>query len=101
MISEAQLLEYASTSYDKGAHGAPRQILGVLNDVNVVVDFVCSDLCPAYTVRIIYFDVEPDARCAEVGGVEREVIVPVAISARSKAFCFPEVLTRNWNTYIR
>jgi hypothetical protein len=101
VISEAQLLEYASTPYDKGAHGAPRQILGVLNDVNVVVDFVCSDLCPAYTVRIIHFDVEPDARCAEVGGVEREVIVPVAITARSKAFCFPEVLTRNWNAYIR
>jgi hypothetical protein len=40
-------------------------------------------------------------RCADVGGVEREVLVPVAITARLQAFCFPSVLAENWAAYVR
>jgi hypothetical protein len=100
-MSEASLLEYASTPYKKGAHGADHQVLGELNDVDVVVDFICSDVCPDYTVRIIHFDVEPGPKCDEIGGVEQSVVVPVAIAAMPKLFCFPKVLTDNWEAYVR
>jgi len=100
-ITAADVLDYASKPYDKGSHGAPRQVLGSLNEVAVVVEFVCSDLCPMNTVRIIHLDVETGERCADAGGVERTVIVPVAITSREKSFCFPEVLAQNWSTYIR
>ena len=100
-MSEASLLEYASTPYKKGAHGADHQVLGKLNDVDVVVDFICSDVCPDYTVRIIHFDVEPGPQCDEIRGVEQSVIVPVAIAAMPKLFCFPKVLTDNWDAYLR
>ena len=100
-ITEADVLQYASKPYDKGSHGPPHQVLGSLNDVAVVVDFLCSDLCPMNTVRIIHFDVDSGERCADAGGIERTVIVPVAITSREKSFCFPEVLAQNWSTYIR
>ena len=100
-ISEAELLEYASMRYDKGLYVERRHILGKLNKTEVVADFVCSDLCPTYTVRVIHFDVEPGPRCAEIGGVERSVPVPIAITTRERAFCFPKVLVDNWDAYIR
>ena len=101
VTTEAELLSYASTPYRAGEHGAPRQALGKLNGVDVIVDFICSDLCPAYTVRVIRFDVEPGPHCTEIGGVERSVIVPVAITSRSVAYCFPRVLAENWSAYVR
>ena len=100
-LSEAALLEYASTPYKKAAHKEGRQVLGDLNDVSVVVDFVCGDVCPDATVRIIHFDVEPGEQCTEAGGVEREVIVPVAIGVMPRAYCFPRILTDNWDAYVR
>ncbi len=101
LISETDLLEYASRAYDKALYAEGRIVLGRLNDTNVVADFVCSDLCPASTVRIIHFDVEPGPSCAEVGGVERLVTVPVAITVMERAFCFPKALADNWDAYIR
>ena len=100
-ISDEFLMEYASMEYDKAAHGEKRQSLGLLNGIEVLVDFVCSDICPDYTVRIIHFNVEPGADCTEVGGIERTVIVPVHIAAAPKPFCFPKVLSDNWDAYIR
>ena len=101
VISEADVLEYASMPYDKLAYGSPRQVLGILDDTNVVVDFICSDLCPANTVRIVHLDLEGSASCDAVRGVERDVLVPVAIAARWQTFCFPRVLADNWNAYVR
>ena len=100
-LTEAWLLEYASTPYDKGEHAFSRQVLGTLNEVDVVAEFPCSDVCPDYTVRIIHFDVGPGAGCTAIGGVERTVVVPIAIAAMQKAFCFPSVLAQNWNAVVR
>ena len=100
-FSEESLLQYATTPYDKGAQTRSHQILGKLNDVDVVADFVCSDVCPDYTVRIIHFDVEPGEGCDAIGGVVKTVIVPVAIAAAPKDFCFPKVLADNWDAYVR
>ena len=101
VTTEAELLSYAVAPYRAGEHRAPRQPLGKLNGVDVIVDFICSDQCPAYTVRVIRFDVEPGPHCTEIGGVERSVIVPVAITSRSVAYCFPRVLAENWSAYVR
>jgi hypothetical protein len=100
-ISEAELLAYASAPYERAAYGSPRQVLGVLNDAPVVVDFICSDLCPSNTVRIVRFELESGVSCADVGGVEKQVLVPVAISATLQEFCFPNVLAQNWSAYVR
>ncbi len=100
-MSGASLLEYASKPYDKGAHGAEHQVLGAMGSVKVVVDFVCSDLCPAYTVRVIHFDVKPGGNCTEVGGVTKTILVPVSIAAMQRPYCFPKILTDNWNRYVR
>jgi hypothetical protein len=99
-ITEAELLAYASAPYERAAYGAPRQVLGVLNNAPVVVDFICSDLCPSSTVRIVRFDLESGVSCADVGGVEKQVLVPVAITATLQAFCFPNVLAQNWSAYV-
>ena len=101
VVTETELLSYASTPYRAGEQDAPREVLGKLNGVDVIVDFICSDLCPAYTVRIIRFDVEPGPHCTEAGGVERTVVVPVAITSRSVAYCFPKVLAENWSAYVK
>jgi hypothetical protein len=100
-LTEESLLEYASAPYDKAERAFEREVLGVLNEATVVVDYLCSDLCPEYTIRIIRFDVEPGEGCAAAGGVERTVVVPVAITAWPTAFCFPRVLAENWAGYVR
>lgn len=99
-ITERAVLEYATTPYER-SFPMGREVLGALNDVAVVADFICSDLCPAYTVRIVHFDVEPGARCTAIGGVERSVMVPIAITVTQKAFCFPSVLAQNWGAIVR
>jgi hypothetical protein len=99
-LTDEAVLEYASAPYRK-AGPASQERLGLLNDVPVVVDFVCSDLCPTNTVRIIRFDVEPGERCAAVGGQEMSMTVPVAITVMQKRFCFPAVLARNWSAYLK
>jgi hypothetical protein len=100
-ISEAEVLAYATAPYERAAYGSPPQVLGVLNDATVVVDFICSDLCPSNTVRIIRFELESGVSCADVGGVVRQVLVPIAISAALQEFCFPNVLAQNWSAYVK
>lgn len=100
-LTDESLLQYASGAYDKGAYGESHQVLGRLNGAEVVADFVCGDVCPEYTIRIIHFDVEPGEGCAAVGGVEKAVVVPLAIAVTEREFCFPKVLVENWNAYVR
>jgi hypothetical protein len=99
-ITDEWVLDYATKPYER-RFPMGREVLGTLNDVAVVADFVCSDVCPAYTVRIVHFDVEPGARCTAIGGVERSVTVPIAITATQKVFCFPSVLAQNWGAIVR
>jgi hypothetical protein len=100
-LSEGALLAYATAPYDKGALLKHRPALGKLNGVRVIVDYVCADVCPAYTVRIIRLDVDPGPRCAPSGGVAKPVVVPFGIAARSQTFCFPRILAEHWDAYVR
>jgi hypothetical protein len=57
-----------------------------------VADFPCSDLCPAYTTRIIHYDVAPGPPCDAAGGVTQLRLVPFSIGTREEAFCIPKPL---------
>lgn len=98
-ISESALLSYASTSYDKYRIEKQPVVLGLLDGTPIVADFICSDLCPNYTVRVIHFDLNKDQRCSSVGGVEKVIRIPVSIATMDKVFCFPRVLADNWEKY--
>ena len=74
-------------------------MLGLLNDSPVVADYICSDVCPDYTVRVIHYELSEGQTCNSVGGVEKALRIPVAIAATDKVFCFPRVLVDNWEQY--
>ena len=100
-ITDADVLAYASSDYDKSRHVPLDFILGTVNNLPVIVEFRCSDLCPAYTVRIIHFGWPTGTACAEIGGAERTIMVPKGRAAHEEAFCFPKVLVENWDRYKR
>src|SRR5579862_2370241 len=99
-LSDATLLTYASSGYDKLHMTSLHVVLGQNHGVTVIADFPCSDLCPAYTVRIIHYDV-PLSRCSAAGGVEKAILVPVSIASAERSFCFPKVLADHWDKYVR
>jgi hypothetical protein len=92
VLTDAALTAYAAASYDKAAMMAQHVQLGRHHGVAVVADFPCSDVCPAYTVRIIHYAVAPGPACAAAGGVSEMREVPFSIATREEAFCLPAVL---------
>jgi hypothetical protein len=99
-LSDAALLKYASGGYDKRQMTSLHVVLGQHHGVTVIADFPCSDLCPAYTVRVIHYDV-PISKCSAVGGVEKAMLVPVSITSVERSFCFPRVIADHWDKYVR
>ncbi|HEU4670149.1 MAG TPA: hypothetical protein VFR91_05555 [Dyella sp.] len=91
-LDDAALLAYAKRPWDKAALMHTTVPLGRYHGIPVVAEFPCGDVCPQYTQRIIHFDLPAGADCAAAGGVEEEVLVPMAIAMRTKRFCFPKVL---------
>lgn len=99
-LSDATLLAYATSAYDRRQLTALHVVLGQNHGTTVIADFPCSDLCPAYTVRIIHYDV-PLSGCSAVGGVEKAILVPISIASAERTFCFPKVLADHWDKYVR
>lgn len=100
-MDAAALQAWASKPWDKAALMNTTVELGRYRNVPVVAEFPCSDVCPQYTVRIIHYQLPPEASCASVGGVEKEVLVPIAITVRPKTFCIPEPLVASGQYYAR
>ena len=100
-MDAAALQAWASQSWDKAARMNTTVELGRYHDIPVVAEFPCSDVCPQYTVRIIHYRLPPEASCASVGGVEKEVLVPIAITVRPKTFCIPEPLVASGQYYAK
>jgi hypothetical protein len=100
-MDAAALRAYANKPWDKAALMNTTVELGRYRDVPVVAEFPCSDVCPQYTVRIIHYRLPPDASCASVGGVEKPVLVPIAITVRTKTFCVPEPLVASGVYYAK
>jgi hypothetical protein len=100
-MDAAALQAWAGKPWDKAALMNTTVELGRYRNVPVVAEFPCSDVCPQYTVRIIHYRLPPEASCASVGGVEKEVLVPIAITVRSKTFCIPEPLVASGQYYAK
>jgi hypothetical protein len=100
-MNAAALQAWASQPWDKAALMHTTVAVGRYNGVPVVAEHPCSDVCPQYTVRIIHYQLPPEASCASVGGVEKEVLVPIAIAVRPKTFCIPEPLVASGRYYAK
>lgn len=100
-MDAAALQTYAGKPWDKAALMNTTVELGSYRNVPVVAEFPCSDVCPNYTVRIIHYRLPADTSCASVGGVEKRVLVPVAITVLPKMFCIPEPLVASGQYYAR
>jgi len=100
-MDAAALQAWAGQPWDKAALMNTTVELGRYRNVPVVAEFPCSDVCPQYTVRIIHYRLPPEASCASVGGVEKEVLVPIAITVRPKTFCIPEPLVASGQYYAK
>jgi len=100
-MDAAALQAWAGQPWDKAALMNTTVELGRYRNVPVVAEFPCSDVCPQYTVRIIHYRLPPEASCTSVGGVEKEVLVPIAITVRPKTFCIPEPLVASGQYYAK
>ena len=100
-MDAAALQTWASQPWDKASLMHTTVSVGRYRGVSVVAEHPCSDVCPQYTVRIIHYQLPPDASCASVGGVEKEVLVPIAITVRPKTFCVPQPLVDSGQYYSR
>ena len=101
-LSDQEILDYARQPYDKMAKMLQQtEILGAMRGTVVRVDYICSDECPAYTVRVIRLEVGDDLTCSDAGGIEKELWVPESISSVLRTFCFPGVLVENWDQYLK
>jgi hypothetical protein len=92
VLTDEALVAYAARPFDRDAMMEQRVDLGRHHGVPVVAEFPCSDVCPAYTVRIIHYAVPPGAACDAAGGITETREVPYAIAAREEAFCIPKPL---------
>ncbi len=100
-MDAAALQGYAGKPWNKAALMNTTVELGRYRNVPVVAEFPCSDVCPQYTVRIIHYRLPSDVSCASVGGVEKKVLVPVAITVLPKTFCIPEPLVASGQYYAK
>jgi hypothetical protein len=92
-VSDAQLIRYAATAFDKRKMMFKRETIGLHRGTLVVADFPCSDVCPVYTRRIIHYDVAPP-QCGGVRGVVVAELYPLGIAVTKRDFCEPAVLAR-------
>ena len=98
-LTDADLVAYASTTYDKGEMQDKHLVLGVHSGVRVVVDFPCADLCPKYTTRIIHYDLPADKTCAALGGTTVLIATPTGAEQVPMPYCVPRVLADRVRTY--
>jgi hypothetical protein len=90
-LTDADLVAYASAEFDKRAMMFKRVPLGRHRGLAVVAIHPCGDVCPAYTRRIVHYDV-PLADCERRGGVVREQLVPRGPAVARQPFCLPAAL---------
>lgn len=90
-LGDRDLARYAASKFDARAMMGRRIVLGTHRGARVVADFVCGDVCPAYTKRIIHYDVSPE-RCDAVHGKVVSQAVPRGPAVIGQPFCEPAVL---------
>ena len=94
-LSDADLVGYAARPYDKAKMMFKQVRLGMNHGLVVLVDFPCGDVCPAYTTRIIHYELGPGPRCTAAGGANETRAVPYSIAMVEAQYCVPKVLAPN------
>lgn len=89
-LSDAELRELASAPFDAAAVMLHSFAVGRHRNHPVRIDFPCGDVCPAYTAKIVRYDLDPGA-CPPEGEVVT-LGVPGGIAVQLKDFCVPRVL---------
>ena len=92
-LTEGELKRLDSVHYDKAEKSGKREELGTFRGGRLVADYPCGDICPAYTVRIIHYAVDPGPACQALGGVADLRGYASGISPTSSAFCVPRPLS--------
>lgn len=92
ILSDQDLLRQSKRPLDKAKKIGRREVLGTHNRVPVVAVYRCGDVCPAYTTRIIHYDLSTGPDCAKHGGVVDYRWVPMAAAVGKQAFCVPSAL---------
>ena len=90
-VSDGELIARASAVMAEQAAPADR-ILGLHKGVPVIVDVRCAGNCPASTLRIIRYAIDPGPACAKLNGDTATLMVPVSITSHPQSFCIPHVL---------
>jgi hypothetical protein len=90
-ISDTDLLRLARSRFDPYKRTGRIGVLGVHRGTLVVVDYPCGDVCPAYTKRIVHYDVPPEA-CARVGGTIVNELIPRGPAVMPRPYCEPTVI---------
>src|SRR4051812_10998278 len=90
-LSDAGLVRFAGSRFDPFARTGRVRVLGVHHRTLVVVDYPCGDVCPAYTKRIVHYDVPPEA-CARVGGTIVDELVPRGPAVMPMPYCEPTAI---------
>jgi len=90
----ADQLVARATAVFANKEGPKDPLLGTYNGAPVSVLVACGDICPAYTVRVIHYDVPAGKNCAALGGSDMSVIVPYGIAAGPESFCIPDPLVK-------
>lgn len=99
ILSDAELITVAQNDDRQPLPDTSKSVIGVHNGIDVVEEFVCSDVCPENTLHLVYYDIEDSAECARVGGVIKTILTPVAITVMPKPYCLPEVIADYWQSY--
>lgn len=92
-LTDAQLLRYAASPFDKRKRMFTREIVGLHRGIPVVADYPCGDVCPAYTRRIVRYDL-PLETCAARGGIVASERIVRGIGVATIQVCEPAVVAR-------
>ena len=101
ILTDADLIRAAQQKESAPTEGAQQWVIGYHHGTAVVKSFQCADLCPQNALRVIYYDVPDVESCARIGGVSKQILVPIAITVALRPFCFPKAIANNWEGYLK
>jgi hypothetical protein len=91
-LSAKELLSYRTVLRQPGPRGRffGHEVIGTFRGQRFVAEYICSDMCPDYTVTVRHFiDLKTAADCAAFGAAMSDIVVPYGIGIRKRGFCIP------------
>jgi hypothetical protein len=98
-LADKEILALAMSPYDKSEKMLTEEKLGFHKGNELIVIYPCGDICPHYTKRVIHYKVKIE-KCAESGGIVKEIRVVRGRGSNEEPFCFPKVIAENWNDIV-